>query len=261
MKTKLINKLLAGLTLVLLAGTANATPVLGTSLQTALNGITQGGAFYNVNTAQYLPDEMWEITASGASVTALVLELAGFAASNTFGIYDINNTANRLELFDGASTTGDKRVLSLSGTTFEVIDLSVPALLGSATFSSTLFGYYLDSSANVGGGIFYSQSSLNTNTSGGNGGTTDHMVAYRGNDILQIDTDGAGGNGYATFSSGEFILAFEDLNYNTGSDYNFADMVVLVESVIPVPEPAPLTLLGLGVMGLGALGLRKRKAD
>ena len=56
MKTKLINKLLAGLSLALLAGTASATPVLGGSLQTALDGITQSGAFYDVNTAQYQPD-------------------------------------------------------------------------------------------------------------------------------------------------------------------------------------------------------------
>lgn len=72
------------------------------------------------------------------------------------------------------------------------------------------------------------------------------MVASRGGKEDKLFINGA----YRNWTSGGSILALEDVAYDL-SDKNFYDLIVFVESAKLVAEPGWLTLLGLGMPGLG----------
>lgn len=236
--------LLATLALVSASMATTILPGSEQSLQSVLNSITTGGvSSVNVNTDQVNPDLYWALTATGTSAATMIIEIAGNAASNTMGLYDLADPTKRVTLFNGAATGGSKVAVTVDAAfNFKVIDLAVPALLSSNTFSGSNFGYFMTG----GGNTFYSDYMLNE-------GTNDHMVAYAGKgDIVTIP-----GNLPSTWTPDEYILAWEDLPLGS-SDRDYNDMVVMVESVKPVPEPTTIGLMGLGILGL-AFGARRRK--
>lgn len=220
-----------------LAGMSWGTTINGSSLQTILNNITNdGSSSVNVNTDQVSADKYWQLSASGASAATMIIEVAGYAGSNTFGIYDGANPANTVTLFNGAATGGDQTFVSIKATGAVWVN-------GSATgtvFSGPTFGYFLLSPA----GTFYSNDALNP-------GGTDHMVAFQGTgDIVTLP-----GNYPGEWTTNQYILGWEDLPVG---DNDFDDMVLMVDLVKPVPEPTTLGLMGLGLLGLMAAARRKK---
>ena len=238
----------------------SAAPAMAdlSSLQTELNNITApypGTSSVNVTTDMLpdsgtgLYDSYWKTTATGGSSATIIIELAGYAGSNIFGVYDRTNSGNTVPIFVGSDSAGASKTLRLYDPDWSTnpggpYDVLIDGADTTVDFASGWFGYYLTSP----NGTFYSDTTLNI------ADNQDHMYAYRG----KGDTVTVPGSSEGTWTDTEYVLAWEDLlksNQGPGEpDYN--DMVLMVESVEPVPVPAAVLL---GILGLGVAGLKLRK--
>lgn len=233
---KKISVVLASMILGLIAMPAMA------DLQGILDGITVSPpSSVNVNTDAIPQDAYWQIGAAGGAVSTLIFKAP--RGSDTFGIYDAADSATKVEIFSGAAIPGDQGLVSIMANG----DVRLGGTVKGHFLAGNNFGFYLTS----GDATFYSDSALN--------GGIDHMLAFQGTgDNVQLP----GGYAAGPWQANEFILAWED----GGSQVNqvsfaavapdFADFVVMVESVAPVPVPAAVLL---GLLGLGAAGLKLRR--
>jgi hypothetical protein len=233
--------------LMLVAGQAMATSA---ALQTVLDNITiapiPGDSSIDVTT-DYVADtwdSYWNITGTGGSVSTMIIELASFAPNNIFGVYDPANPATRVPIFLGPDVAGTQKTLSITA----LGDVYINHADTGVDFTTTTFGFYQDSTFYATGGLWFSYTPLNSDG-------MDHMYAYQG---INVDTVQIPPWGPGLWTDSEFVVAFEDLDASV-SDWDFTDMVVMVESVNPIPEPGTLLLLGLGLIGVVGIGRKKFK--
>lgn len=194
-------------------------------------------------------DSYWSAS-QGAAATILV-EVAGYANQNTFGIYDRNDPTRRLQLFSGSAGSNASRTITVSATDggYEfVVAQPNGTVQGSNIFGSQSFGYYL-TTPQFPGRDFFSDTTLNSDG-------VDHLYGYQGNNGMFLN------NNYVppslrglTFDAGMYLLAWEDL-YG-GGDRDYQDMVVVTQNISAVPLPGALLLFGSGLVGLGFLRRRK----
>jgi hypothetical protein len=253
----------AGLAMMAAAAGASATAILPgpeTSLQNVINSLYKGAGCPscsdvtlapNVNTDQYGQDQLWSIEASGFSAATIIIEIAGNARTNNFGIYDAAN-GHTVQLFGGPADQADQALVSV-GQSGQVTVIYLQRDLngnltasnfwtsGAGYFTQNLFGYYLGTN----GGTLYSEAARNANGA-------DQMVAFQGDG----STIKLPGNAPGAWGSSSYILAWEDTPYYA-SDKDFNDFVVYVESVTGVPEPGTLALFAAAFLGLAVVARRR----
>ena len=152
------------LAVLLVAGSALAIPILDsgeTNLQTILNGEVSG---INVQSDQLDPNTYW--SSNGSAGATLIIELAGYAPWNSFGIYNELNIDQRVEIFSGGASASYSTNVNVGG------------------IGDNSFGFYFKNKL---GDVFFSDPSLNSD------GFT-HMVAFQdGSDVFMGWEDLPGG--------------------------------------------------------------------
>lgn len=216
-----------------------AAPAGEASLQSIANDLFGAGAI-NVATGQSSAGMFSSTTPNFASsIPTLVAEFTANASTQSFGIWFGTDTSNIVgyDLLLGGATAHTSVGIGINGHTLEV---SGPAggcgtafacnSYTNAAINASSFGFYFKASPSA--PTYYSLDQLNA------GPRSDRVVSFQ--------------NAQTT----NWLFAYED-----GTDFDYNDMAVKVESITAaVPEPETYALMLGGFAAMGFISRRRKQA-
>jgi len=221
-------------------------------LQATFNGI--GATSIDVVNDQ-TPFGYFEPTGAGNASAAYVATVTYYFPDLEFGIYDLDDTSNRLLLFSKATQNPGSSVsivFSSGAGTVEVKDLT--GSLGTIDSTNQYFqnfGFWARNPDTT-EGYLYSEDDLNP-------GDYARMLTYESEgDEVTIPVKGTfndENHWYVAVEAGDYS-GYGGNVLTPGDPGDFTDMVVQMESIKPVPVPGAILL---GLLGLSAAGIKLRK--
>ena len=217
--------------------TVNSPPVGEQALQDILDSIygCTGcvSAANDQSTAAY-----WELPGTPPQQTAPMIKAVNAAAGNAIGIY--TDPANRIPIFTIASFAGSSATVKFeTDGSIDIFDTTGGG--GSCATDGINCGNFTGINQHDFGFV------LITNNAGG------HI--YYTDDSLNLGPDQARALAYQQALTDRWVLAFED-----GTDFDYNDKVMSIESIVAMPEPASVILFGT-LLVLCASGLRRRRVS
>jgi hypothetical protein len=234
------------------ASVQNQRPVMlapGNVLGGILDGITAPGTQQINTTADQSSNAVFTDSATGGSIASMVLQItANSAIAQEFGLYQyVDGVPDRtVKVFDKTDGTGSKATIAFNPDgSIDVYDKNGSIDSEGPGFGD-IFGFYWK----VGTTTWYSEDSLN--------GGAAHMLAFQGNDNTRFNVPGLTTG--KLFQSSTYLLAWEADQVSPGDQTygNYDDLVLMVESIEAVPEPATIIIWSL-MIAVGCVAMKARR--